>query len=236
MTWLVVALVVLLLSLSLYWLLVLTEGVYLGRRMVIWLYDLTAHKYDDIKQFNPADERYSVARPLLRALDDKPEPLILDVATGTGRVPVVLIAEPGFDGRIIGLDAARRMLSLASEKLVPPATGNCGIIAELVQQRAVPLPFADNTFDAVTCLEALEFFPSDVEALQEMVRVLRPDGFLMTSRRRGWEGKLFLGRYRPAADFEALLRRLGLVEVQTRLWEVNYDMVTARKRCKSRSK
>jgi hypothetical protein len=49
----------------------------------------------------------------------------------------------------------------------------------------------------------------------------------MTSRRRGWEGKMFFGRYRPAARFEALLRELGLLEVQSHTWQWGYEMVTA---------
>jgi hypothetical protein len=63
-----------------------------------------------------------------------------------------------------------------------------------------------------------------------MVRVLRPGGFLMTSRRKGWEGRAFLGRYRSADNFQGLLDNLGLVEIRSHLWELNYDMVTARKR------
>jgi ubiquinone/menaquinone biosynthesis C-methylase UbiE len=97
----------------------------------------------------------------------------------------------------------------------------------LVQQTAGALPFAAHTFDAVTCLEALEFFPSDEEALAEMVRVLRPGGFLMASRRIGYEGKLFLHRYRPAAAFQALLRCLGLAQIRRHLWQEGYELVTA---------
>lgn len=209
----------------LYWLLVLTEGVFLGRRMVVWLYDITARQYDAIKEFNPADEQFLIARRLLPALNSRPAPWILDVATGTGRVPIALLNEPAFSGRVVGLDPAQQMLAQAQPKLQPFAGR-----VWLVQQVAGRLPFADNSFDAVTCLEALEFFPSDTAALIEMVRVLRPGGVLMTSRRKGWEGRSFLGRYRPMADFEQLLRSLGLVEVESQLWEINYDMVVGNKR------
>jgi ubiquinone/menaquinone biosynthesis C-methylase UbiE len=228
MAWLLVLPGLLLLGAIAYWLLVTTEGVYLGRRVVVWLYDVTAHKYDAIKEFDRDDERLAIARPILQALSDLPAPLILDVATGTGRVPSLMVAEPTFRGQVIGLDPAGRMLALAAAKL-EPSMGESGAPVLLVQQAAVPLPFRDGSFDAVTCLEALEFLPSDEEALREMVRVLRPGGFLMTSRRQGWEGKMFLGRYRPAARFEALLRELGLVAVQSHTWQWGYEMVTARK-------
>jgi ubiquinone/menaquinone biosynthesis C-methylase UbiE len=212
----------------LYWLLVLTEGVFLGRRMVVWLYDLTAKRYDRIKQFDPGDEDLTIGRPLLQETKDRHASRILDVATGTGRVPIVMLSNSSFHGHIIGLDPAHKMLDQAQKKLIPLNNQNNGH-AELVQQRAAPLPFKDGAFDMVTCLEALEFFPSEDAALDEMVRVLRPGGFLMTSRRIGWEGKLFLWRYRPADVMEKWLTERGLVDIQTHLWELNYDMVTARK-------
>ena len=49
---------------ALYYLLVVTEGVYLGRRVVVWLYDVTAGRYDDIKEFEPEFEAFFVIRPL----------------------------------------------------------------------------------------------------------------------------------------------------------------------------
>jgi SAM-dependent methyltransferase len=221
--WLLLLPSIILLGAIAYWLLVTTEGVFLGRRVVIWLYDITAHNYDAIKEFDQEDERLAIARPLLQSLREVPAPLILDVATGTGRVPALLLDEHAFQGRIVGLDPSGKMLALAATKLRSRSS------AILVQQTAVPLPFRDACFDAVTCLEALEFLPSDVEALREMVRVLRPGGYLMTTRRRGREARLFLGRYRPAAQFENLLRELGLDGVRTHSWQWDYDMVTARK-------
>lgn len=208
----------------LYWLLVTTEGVFLGRRMVVWLYDLTAHKYDNIKQFHDEAERFFVVRPLLHRLRHQSAPLILDVATGTGRLPWYVLHWPTFNGRIYGLDASARMLSFAVAKLSP-----FGNRAGFVQQLASALPFPDNTFDAVTCLESLEFFPSDTAALREMVRVLRPGGTLMVTRRRGWEAKTFIGRYRSVAQFEEHLLSLGLTAVDTLPWQVDYDQVFARK-------
>ena len=228
MVWFLIIVGVIAIGLFLYWLLVTTEGVYLGRRVVIWLYDVTAQKYDRIKQFDAADEQFLIAWPLQRALRNRPTPLILDVGTGTGRVPNTVLGEATFRGHIIGLDASGKMLAQAKPKL-EAISGQAEGQAELVQQSAVPLPFPESTFDAVTCLEALEFFPSDTDALKEMARVLRPGGFLMTSRRRGREGKMFIGRYRSLQTFEAHLRDLGLVDVQSQLWETNYDMVTARK-------
>lgn len=228
MVWVLIIVGVIILGTLLYWAFVSTEGVFLGRRMVIWLYDLTANKYDSIKEFSASDDSYFIARPLIRAVRHEYSPLILDVATGTGRVPVALLREPDFDGFVVGLDASKRMLAHASVKLGDSGE-YAGVKHSLVQQLAAPLPFPDNTFDLLCCLQALEFFPSGTEALAEMVRVLKPGCTLFTSRRRGRQAKLFLGRYRSRNDFEAFLLESGLVDVQISLWELDYDIVTARK-------
>lgn len=208
-----------------YWLLVLTEGAYLGRRVVVWLYDITAKNYDDIKEFDPDAESFFLIRPLRHRLKGVPNPLVLDVATGTGRLPYSLLEDPLFNGRIIGLDPSRKMLNFAVDKLA-----SYPFRATLVQQTAVPLPFADNTFDAVTCLEALEFFPSDKNAIVEMLRVLKPNGVLLVTRRRGRDGKMFPSRYKTVEQFETMLTELGAMEVQTVPWQVEYDQVYGRKK------
>lgn len=215
-------------GLLLYWLIVITEGVYLGQRLVVWLYDLTADRYDRIKQFDEGAEEFFVIRPLRRRLarnSTNPAPWVLDVATGTGRVPYYLLAEPTFHGRVVGLDASARMLDIAREKVAPYG----GRVA-LIRQTALALPFANNRFDAITCLEALEFFPNAETAVREMARVLRPGGILMITRRRGWEAKTFIGRYLSTEAFATMLQRQGFTEIEEQAWQVEYDLVWARKK------
>ena len=124
----------------------------------------------------------------------------------------------------MALDDSSRMLDVARRKLASHADR-----VELQRHTAVPLPFPDEHFDAVTCLEALEFFPSDRDAVCEMVRVLRAGCFLFITRRRGLEGKLFLHRYRSRDNMRAMLQETGLRQVQFHAWQVNYDLVTALK-------
>ena len=84
----------LLLALFLYWAFVTTEGAYLGARVVAWTYDLTARRYDNIKKFNRREDVWFLAQPMLLALNGVDCPLILDVATGTGRLPDALFQHP----------------------------------------------------------------------------------------------------------------------------------------------
>ena len=208
---------------SLYWLFIATEGVFLGRRVVVWLYDLVAKRYDNIKSFVPADEQFLVAKPILETINPATS-CLLDVACGTGRVARAILPNQLFHGQIVVLDASTKMLAIAKEKLADyPGR------VQFIHHPVTPLPFDNQQFEAVTCLEALEFFPSDQLALQEMVRVLRPGGFLIITRRRGWEGWAFLHRYRSQANQANLLTKLGLKNIQFHLWEINYDLVTAQK-------
>jgi ubiquinone/menaquinone biosynthesis C-methylase UbiE len=207
----------------LYWQLIIAEGAYLGPRVVAWTYDLVASRYDAIKQFRPRDESWFVARPVLRRLRDAQDPLVLDVATGTGRLPHALLQEH-FSGQIIGLDLSRQMLDRARDKLRLYDDQ-----VSLVWQDAGHLPFAGGTFDAVTCLESLEFMPRPLEVLGEMVRVLAPGGLLLVTNRVGREARLLPGRAIPRPEFEAALTSHRLVEIEVRRWQENYDLASARK-------
>jgi ubiquinone/menaquinone biosynthesis C-methylase UbiE len=220
---LAIALLILAAFLLLRWLIVTTEGVFLGRRVVVWLYDLTATRYDGIKQFDPENESAFVAAPLVRRLPG-PAAWVLDVACGTGRLPDYLLAEPDFHGRVVGLDASARMLAVAAGKLRP-----FGDRAMFVRQSAMDLPFAGDAFGAVTCLEALEFLPDDAAALREMARVLQPGGILLVTRRTGPDAAAFLGRNRSRDAFEALLANLDLTDIRTQPWQLEYDLVWATK-------
>lgn len=229
MNWILGIGALILLGVFLYWLVITTEGVFLGRKVVVWLYDLTAGSYDQIKEFDEEFERSAIVRPLLTALAGRHEPFVLDVATGTGRVPLLLMNEAEFDGWVAGLDASAKMLAQGLVKIAA-LPDERKIRIKLIQQTVEKLPFADNSFDAITCLEALEFFPSDRVALKEMVRVLQPGGSLMTTRRQGWESRFYLSRYRSKETLAELLEDVGLNHIEYYPWQVNYDMVMAIKK------
>ena len=207
----------------LWWLLVITEGVYLGRGVVIALYDLYARRYDAIKQYDPENESRYLARPILESLPTR-APLVLDVATGTGRLPLALLAEPNFQGRIVALDLSRRMLAVAAEKLAP-----YGERVTLLHHTAERLPFSDGAFDLVTCLEALEFMPRPRPVLAELVRVLRAGGLLLLTNRQGRDAHLMPGHAWADAKLERHLRALGMVYVAIRPWQLDYSLVWALK-------
>lgn len=213
-----------LLGLLLYWLFIIAEGAYLGPWAVVLLYDWAARAYERIKQYDPGDEQWFLGLPLARSLELVPAPLVLDVATGTGRLPRALLRQPAFAGRVIGLDLSRRMLHEAVER-----TAQFADRLTFIWQDARRLPFDDDTFDCVTCLEALEFIPRPRDVLAELVRVLRPGGVLLVTNRIGWEARFLPGRAFPRAEFEALLRALPLEGVKVQPWQAAYDLAWALK-------
>ncbi len=154
------------------------------------------------------------------SLQGEIDPLVLDVATGTSRLPLALCQQSLFHGRIIALDNARRMLREATRYVADHRERVTWVWAH-----AVPLPFDDNTFDLVTCLEALEFMPDTRAALVECVRVLKPGGMLLVSNRIATGAKLMPGKTFSKTNFEALLQALGQSDVTTQVWQFDYDLV-----------
>jgi ubiquinone/menaquinone biosynthesis C-methylase UbiE len=229
MGWIALILALVVVGLAIYWQLVIAEGAYLGRRVVTLLYDWSAPGYNRLKGFDAEDEDDFLGRPLAQMLKPEDRTPILDVATGTGRLPLTLLRQPGFAGAVIGLDLSTKMLRIAAQQLVP-----CRERATLLQAAAAPLPFADERFQVVTCLEALEFFDDAPVALDEMVRVLRPGGWLLITNRIGWEARLMPGRTWSRRQLITILRGLPLTDISVRPWQTIYDLVWARKRDLSR--
>jgi len=212
----------------LYWELVIAEGAHLGAGVVVWLYDLTAGRYDRIKQFDLAVESGTLGLPLAAELAGVTEPLVLDAACGTGRVAWALLRQPAFDGTVVNLDLSVGMLRAGRQQ-----GGSWPGRVQWLRAPADRLPFGDAAFDAVTCLEALEFMPDARAVLAECVRVLRPGGLLLTTNRVGRDAWLMPGKTYPRPAFERLLAELPLYNVQIEPWQVEYDLVWARKEDRS---
>ncbi|MFC1960744.1 methyltransferase domain-containing protein [Chloroflexota bacterium] len=211
---------------ALWYLLWLTEGMYLGWPVVAWLYDLYAARYDRTKHYDRTYETFFLARPIINRMkkDGVAAPLILDVATGTGRIPRLLLDQDDFQGRVVGLDISRKMLFHAAVKLHREDRG------VLVWHSVAELPFPADTFDLVTCIEAWEFFPHAKEDLRELVRVLRPGGSLMITNRTGSDARVMPGKtLSTAALRDWLTTELGMVDVEDNRWQVDYDLFWARK-------
>ncbi len=204
-----------------YWAVIVTEGAYLGQRIVTKLYDGFAYKYNRVKDFDTDDETQFLGLPLMQSLGYNFGGVVLDVATGTGRLPLALTAQSAFRGTVIGLDHSAKMLVVARGTL--PNT------VLLIQGDAMRLPFARESVGGVTCLEALEFLPNPVIAAQEMARVLSGGGILLTTNRVGWETRLMPGKAWSTAQAKEILSHLDLVDIRIHPWLDIYSQIWARK-------
>ena len=223
--WIFVFIAVLLLGLLLYWELIIAEGTHLGPRIVVGLYDLIASRYERIKNFKlDLDDNY-IGWPLTVKLAEVDQPRVIDVAAGTGRAARSLLRQVAFDGAVVNLELSVKMMSIG-QRLVAPWPGR----TSWLRGPADRLPFADNTFDAVTCLEALEFFPNPSGAIAESVRVLRPGGWLVVTNRVGLSARFLVGKTFTRAAFRGLLAGLPLEAVRVEPWQVEYDLAWARKK------
>lgn len=99
--------------------------------------------------------------------------LVLDVATGTGVIPLTLTAQSRIRGKVVGLDITPSMLGHAQRAL-----GAHSHAIDLVCGSGMAMPFSTASFDLAIC--CLGTHHMDVpRLLREMGRVLKPGGRLV---------------------------------------------------------
>ncbi len=95
---------------------------------------------------------------------------VLDIATGPGEPALTIAALVGPEGKVLGIDPAPEMVEAARR-----ATNHLGFRnTQFDVASADRLPFPTDKFDAVVCRFGVMFFPSPVDAVREMLRVLKP--------------------------------------------------------------
>ncbi len=221
MPWLTLLLLALLVAL-LVWEIWICEGVHLGRRFVVFLYDLAATRYEQIKEFDPDWEKRFLGEPVVGTLRSLQDAKILDVGAGTGRLARHVLPLAAFHGSIVCLDPSRSMIAQGRQRTNDPR-------ALWLRAWSVPLPFPDEAFDMVVSLEMLEFTPRPMETLTELVRVTQPGGWVVVTNRVGWEAPWILGHTYQRSDFAHVLEKLGLDYVEILPWQLDYDLAWARK-------
>lgn len=147
---------------------------------------------------------------------------ILDIGCGTGQFAARALAHLP-NAQVWGLDLSGGMLQRAGAR-----TGNFDGRLHLVQGDSQRLPFADDSFDAVTCSHSFHHYPRQDCVLAEMHRVLRPDGRLLLidgdrDRLWGWfvfdvlvvmvEGPV---KHRTGNDLRQLCGEAGFSDVMQR--------------------
>ena len=130
-------------------------------------YDSIARWHDDIGRFTMPHRSDA-----LEALNVRPGECVLDLACGGGPNFSGIVTELGPGGLLVGLDYSPGMLKKACQRLRQHQWGRINLLLG----DASRLPFADNVFDRAICTYSLKVIPPYRQALDEVVRVLKPGG------------------------------------------------------------
>ncbi|RDI96688.1 bifunctional demethylmenaquinone methyltransferase/2-methoxy-6-polyprenyl-1,4-benzoquinol methylase UbiE [Meiothermus sp. QL-1] len=131
-----------------------------------------APRYDLLNRILSAgiDRRWRQA--LVRAALEKAPQSVLDLATGTGDV-ALLLKRQAPQVEVVGADFAPPMLERARQK-----ARKAGLDILFLEADALALPFPDGRFEAVTIAFGFRNFADHTKALEELHRVLAPGGRL----------------------------------------------------------
>ena len=102
---------------------------------------------------------------------------VLDVCCGTAALTMEIALHVENEGSVIGLDFSEQMLEVGRENIKKSPYSS---IIKLMQGNAMSLPFEDNTFDAITVGWGLRNIPNIDQALSEMLRVVKPGGWVVS--------------------------------------------------------
>jgi ubiquinone/menaquinone biosynthesis C-methylase UbiE len=114
---------------------------------------------------------------LLDLLGDVKGKAVLDLACGEGHFSRKVAEQAKGDIQITGIDASKKLIDIAQKKNEP--FSNC--IRFLLGDASRLDQLSSNSFDAAVCNMALMFIKRYEEAIQEVARVLKPNGLFILS-------------------------------------------------------
>ncbi len=102
---------------------------------------------------------------------------VLDLGCGSGAFTTFVARAVGQKGKVYALDIQADMLTQLENKLSRPENKNIKNI-KLIEGNAYELPFDNGSLDLVYMVTVLQEIPDRNRALQEVKRVLKPEGVL----------------------------------------------------------
>ncbi|WP_408595837.1 bifunctional demethylmenaquinone methyltransferase/2-methoxy-6-polyprenyl-1,4-benzoquinol methylase UbiE [Limnohabitans sp.] len=143
-------------------------------RHVRGVFDSVASKYDVMNDLMSMGLHRVWKRYTVRVADLREGYQVLDIAGGTGDLAMAFAKEVGHTGRVVHTDINEAMLSTGRDRLL-----DHGVVLPTLVCDAEKLPFPDNHFDVVSVAFGLRNMTHKDAALQEMCRVLKPNGKLL---------------------------------------------------------
>jgi len=144
----------------------------LGKKeQVTQMFDTISGNYDNLNRVISFGIDVKWRKKVLKIVSDKKPKIILDIATGTGDL-AILMAQTNAE-KIVGLDISAGMLEVGKKKVEEKKLSN---VIELVLGDSENMPFEDNYFDAITVGFGVRNFENLEKGFAEILRVLKPNG------------------------------------------------------------
>jgi demethylmenaquinone methyltransferase/2-methoxy-6-polyprenyl-1,4-benzoquinol methylase len=136
------------------------------------MFDQIAGRYDLLNRLMSMGIDQSWRRKTVAAMALPNAALVLDLATGTADL-AMMIAQIHPDARVIGSDPSERMLEVGVQKVDRQGLAD-RVTLEVGDAQA--LPYEDDRFDACCIAFGIRNVPDRTAALAEMARVTKPQG------------------------------------------------------------
>ncbi|WP_456312889.1 bifunctional demethylmenaquinone methyltransferase/2-methoxy-6-polyprenyl-1,4-benzoquinol methylase UbiE [Pseudomonas shirazensis] len=144
----------------------------LGKKeQVAQMFDTISGNYDNLNRVISFGIDVKWRKKVLKIVSDTKPKIILDIATGTGDL-AILMSKTNAE-KIIGLDISAGMLEVGKKKIEEKKLSN---VIDLVLGDSENIPFEDNYFDAITVGFGVRNFENLEKGFSEILRVLKPNG------------------------------------------------------------
>ncbi|MGB2171595.1 MAG: bifunctional demethylmenaquinone methyltransferase/2-methoxy-6-polyprenyl-1,4-benzoquinol methylase UbiE [Flavobacteriaceae bacterium] len=144
------------------------------KEQVTKMFDSVSAQYDRLNRVISLGIDQSWRKKVVRLASEKKPHKILDIATGTGDLAIALTKTEA--EKIIGLDISPGMLSIGKKKVESLQLDNT---IAMVLGDSEKLDFDTASFDLVTVAFGVRNFENLNKGLQELFRVLKPNGTLL---------------------------------------------------------
>lgn len=141
------------------------------------VFESIAEEYDKMNNIISFGSHIAWRNYTMKQMNIQPGQSALDVACGTADWTIALAQAVGPTGRVVGLDFSQNMLDVGVYKV---SKSDVGSVVKLVNGDAMHLPYEDNTFDYATIGFALRNVPDIQTVLNEMRRVVKPGGKIVS--------------------------------------------------------